>query len=57
MNPDKLLKPKEAATMLNVSPSTIYRMGMEGQLSRNEISKRCVRYRYSEIVNLINGIK
>jgi excisionase family DNA binding protein len=47
---DRLLTIKELATLTQLAEGSIYHMISEGRIPVVRISKRCVRFRYSEIL-------
>jgi len=50
---EHLLKPKEVATLLGISRNTVYNWNYLGKLKPIIFSKRMVRYKYSDIIKLI----
>ncbi len=55
---EKYLTVKQLAEMLNVSVSCIWRWVARGKLPKGErISKRCTRWRESEIVKALEPLK
>ncbi len=50
----KLLKPKEAAEMLNVSTRQVHYLFQEGELTGTYITERCVRIDQDSVEKMIN---
>lgn len=50
-----LLTPTEAAEMLRVSPTTLWRLGQDGRLRVRRISRRTFRYLRADVERLIAG--
>lgn len=49
MDTSPLMTPPQLAELLGVSVQQVYRMSHEGQLPKVKISRRCLRFRRSEI--------
>jgi excisionase family DNA binding protein len=54
---DKLLTVKELAKLLGVAEGSIYHWISQGRLSVIRLSKRCVRFRESDLQNLLDSLK
>jgi excisionase family DNA binding protein len=54
---EKLLTVKELAVFLGVTPTCVYRWLGENRLPVVRFSKRCVRFRESDIQELVEGLK
>lgn len=52
---DKLLKTREAAAMLEAHPKTVLRYARRGLLNAVRRTPRCIRWRESEVLRLVNG--
>ena len=52
---DRLVNARDAAHMLGVSVTTLYKFCREGKLNPVKFSRRCTRFRVSEIQGLITG--
>lgn len=52
-DPDQLLTSAEAAALLGLSTWTVERWGREGKLPRVHLSTRAIRYRKSDVRQLI----
>ncbi len=54
---EKLLTVKELAVLLGVTPTCVYRWLSENRLPAVRFSKRCVRFRVSDIQELVEELK
>lgn len=54
---EKLLTVKELALLLGVTPTCVYRWLGENRLPVVRFSKRCVRFRQSDIQELVESLK
>lgn len=52
---DRLVTPHDAAHMLGISITTLYKFCRDGKLNPVKFSRRCTRFRVSEIQDLIAG--
>jgi excisionase family DNA binding protein len=48
-----LLKAEQIATMLGLKVQTVYVMARRGELEKVKLSRRCLRFRASEVERLI----
>lgn len=53
--PDRLITAREAMHMLSIGSTTLYKFCREGKLNPVKFSRRCTRFRVSEIQGLIAG--
>lgn len=51
---EALLNPEQVAQMLNVSPSSVYKMKERGLLEAVELGIEAVRFRREDVMALIN---
>jgi len=49
MNDDRLLHVREAAQFLGVAPGSLYHMVSQGRVPCIHLSKRCLRFRLSDL--------
>lgn len=54
---EKLLTVRDLAGLLDVTPTCVYRWLSEGRLPAVRFSKRCVRFRYSDVQALLEQLK
>jgi excisionase family DNA binding protein len=52
---DRLVNAREATHLLGISNTTLYKFCQEGKLNPVKFSRRCTRFRVSEIQALIGG--
>lgn len=52
---DRLVTGREAAHLLGISITTLYKFCREGKLNPIKFSRRCTRFRASQIQALIGG--
>ena len=53
--PSILISSKQAQRALCISATTLYRFCNEGKLTPIKFSRRCTRFRWSEVQELINA--
>jgi excisionase family DNA binding protein len=53
--PEKLIRRKEVAALLDVSVQTVKRKGEKNEISVVKLGPRCYRYRYTEIMRIVKG--
>jgi excisionase family DNA binding protein len=56
MQVDKLLTVVELAERLGISPGTLYHWLSEGRVTAIRFSKRCVRFRESDVQKLLDDL-
>ncbi len=54
---DRLLTVRELAERLRITPTCVYRWLGEGRLPVVRLSKRCVRFRESDVQQLLNELR
>lgn len=54
---DRLVTAREAMHLLSIGSTTLYKFCRQGNLHPVKFSKRCRRFRLSEIHALINSVK
>ncbi|MBQ7608973.1 MAG: helix-turn-helix domain-containing protein [Desulfovibrionaceae bacterium] len=52
---DRGLRVKEAAAMLGISVSTLWRLTRQGRIQNRRLSDRCTVWLESEILNFLQG--
>lgn len=53
--PEELLTARELGLILKVSAKTIYRLAWSGDLPAVRISRKCIRFVWSEVEEWLNG--